>query len=102
MLVPAQVHPDVNPALRSTKDAVLLNEAYAVLQLVCPLYCPCSFSTGFWLSPLGLNADGIIGSIFEVFKPLSLTIQGCGPDARVLPQEKLMNAGVEWDRWSAG
>ncbi len=30
----AQVHPDVNPALRSTDDAVLLNEAYAVLQLV--------------------------------------------------------------------
>ena len=29
------MHPDVNPALRSTDDAVLLNEAYAVLQLVC-------------------------------------------------------------------
>lgn len=32
--VPAQVHPDVNPALQSTDDAVRLNEAYAVLQLV--------------------------------------------------------------------
>ena len=28
-----QVHPDVNPAVTSTDDAVLLNEAYAVLQL---------------------------------------------------------------------
>ena len=35
-LDPVQVHPDVNPALRSTDDAVLLNEAYAVLQLVSP------------------------------------------------------------------
>ncbi len=32
------MHPDVNPALRSTDDAVQLNEAYAVLQLVSPVY----------------------------------------------------------------
>lgn len=32
--MPVQVHPDVNPALQSTEDAVLLNKAYAVLQLV--------------------------------------------------------------------
>ena len=29
-----QAHPDMNPALDTTREAVRLNEAYAVLQLV--------------------------------------------------------------------
>ena len=29
-----QAHPDMNPALDTTQEAVRLNEAYAVLQLV--------------------------------------------------------------------
>ena len=59
----AQVHPDVNPALRSTDDAVLLNEAYAVLQLVCHPCCPCSLALGMSSAHLGLNAERMGGSI---------------------------------------
>ena len=44
-----QVHPDVNPALNSTDDAVRLNEAYAVLQLVSLApYIVCICQSLFW------------------------------------------------------
>ena len=52
------MHPDVNPALNSTDDAMRLNEAYAVLQLVSlARHTVCICQSQFWYSMGFLSID---------------------------------------------
>ena len=48
-----QVHPDVNPAFSSTDDAMRLNEAYAVLQLVSLAPCTVYVCQSIFLCGMG-------------------------------------------------